>query len=150
MTSDLRAILKLEVPLIVVLGQRLLPVKDVVALVPGAIVELPKRSDEELELLANNKRIGVGRAVKVGENFGLRISFIGDLKDRVLALGQPGDAAASPAAAAPRARRGRGGPGVSNCRASKHSSARCARHYAQDGVMWHTGSRISVDSPHAP
>ena len=42
-------------------------------------------------LLVNNKPIGSGNAVKVGENFGIRINFIGDLKDRILAMGTPGD-----------------------------------------------------------
>ncbi len=87
MASDIRAILKLEVPVIVVLGQRSLHLTDVVGLAPGSIIELPKKADEELELLANNKVIGTGRAVKVGENFGIRISFIGELKERVMAMG---------------------------------------------------------------
>lgn len=60
---------------------------EVLSLVPGAIIELPKSSDEELDLLVNNKQIGVGTAVKVVENFGIRISFIGDLKQRIEAMG---------------------------------------------------------------
>ena len=60
---------------------------DVVALIPGAIVELPKTSEEELTLLVNNKPIGAGTAVKVGENFGIRLTYIGDLKARIVALG---------------------------------------------------------------
>lgn len=86
MSADVEALKKLEVPVIVVLGQRLLAVKDVIALVPGAIIELPKSADDELELLCNNKVIGTGRAVKVGENFGLRLSFVGDLRKRLEAL----------------------------------------------------------------
>jgi hypothetical protein len=44
-------------------------------------------SDEPLELLINNKVIGVGETVKVGENFGLRITQIGDLKQVIKSLG---------------------------------------------------------------
>ena len=62
-------------------------VNEVLNLVPGAIIELPKKADEELDLMVNNKQIGVGAAVKVVENFGLRISYIGDLKERIAALG---------------------------------------------------------------
>jgi flagellar motor switch protein FliN/FliY len=87
MPADLRPILKLEVPLIVVLGWKSVPVREVTALGPGSIVELPKQADEELEILVNNKVIGTGRAVKVGENFGVRITYLGDLKARVQALG---------------------------------------------------------------
>ena len=87
MSSDLASLLRLEVPLIVRLGERTLPLAEVLALVPGSIVELPKRADEQLDLLVNNKQIGTGTAVKVGENFGLRISFLGDVRARIEALG---------------------------------------------------------------
>lgn len=107
MKPELRSILRLRVPVIVILGSRDMPMGDVMSLGPGSIVELPKSAEAELELLVNNKPIGTGRAVKVGENFGIRISFIGDVKSRVQALGarppaaDPATAAASaPAAAA--------------------------------------------------
>lgn len=87
MAADLRRILKLEVPIIVVLGERAMRAKEVVNLVPGAIVELPKKAEDELTLLANNQPVGMGYAVKVGENFGVRITYIGDIKSRIVALG---------------------------------------------------------------
>lgn len=87
MSADLEAILKLEVPLIVQLADRMMPADEVLALGPGAIVELPKDADEELEILVNNKPIGLGMAVKVGENFGIRVSYVGDLREKVAALG---------------------------------------------------------------
>src|SRR5437867_1478356 len=65
----------------------MMPVKDVVNLSPGAIIELPKLADEELEILVNNKPIGTGRAVKVGENFGIHVNYVGDIKSRIAALG---------------------------------------------------------------
>ena len=61
---------------------------EVVSLLPGAIIELPKSAEEELTLLVNDRPIGSGLAVKVGENFGLRITFIGDVKSRIKALGK--------------------------------------------------------------
>ncbi len=88
MSSDITHILRLEVPLIVVLGRREMNARDVVALAPGAIIEIPKSADEELELLVNNKCVGQGRAVKVGENFGIRMSYVGDLKNRIEAMGE--------------------------------------------------------------
>ena len=86
MPADLQSILKLEVPIIVQIAGRMMPAEDVLALGPGAIMELPKDSDEELEILINNKPIGLGRAVKVGENFGIRVTYVGDLRKRVAAL----------------------------------------------------------------
>jgi flagellar motor switch protein FliN len=90
MGPDLRSILALEVPMIVVLAERPMKLADVVGLIPGAIIELPKRADEDLTISVANKPIGTGTAVKVGENFGVRINFIGDLKERIAALGAAG------------------------------------------------------------
>jgi len=99
MASELSAVLRLEVPVIVRLGGRQMSVHEVIGLMPGSIIELPKNADDELELLVNNKQIGVGAAVKVGENFGLRITYIGDVRERIAALGgevgQPDPAVAS-------------------------------------------------------
>lgn len=95
MRADLRTILQLEVPVIVLLGQREMKLTEVKGLVPGSIIELPKQAEEELELLVNNKAIGSGRAVKVGENFGLRLAFVGDLKGRIEAMAAPPAAPAS-------------------------------------------------------
>jgi flagellar motor switch protein FliN/FliY len=76
--ADSSAILKLEVPVIVVLGERQMSIHDVMALAPGGILEIPKNADAELELRVNNRTIGTGKAVKVGENFGLRLTSIGN------------------------------------------------------------------------
>jgi flagellar motor switch protein FliN len=84
---NLAQILKLEVPIVVRLGERIMDVSDVLGLVPGAIIELPKNAESELDLLVNNKAIGCGVAVKVGENFGLKLTYIGDAAARILAMG---------------------------------------------------------------
>ncbi len=86
MPADIKAILQLEVPLIVQIAVRTMTVEEVTSLVPGAIIELPKPADDELELLVSNKTIGAGTAVKVGENYGLRVTYIGDLQERITAM----------------------------------------------------------------
>ncbi|MEM6751202.1 MAG: FliM/FliN family flagellar motor switch protein, partial [Planctomycetota bacterium] len=68
MATDPRMILSLDVPLIVEIGRRGMAMEDVLALQPGAILELDKNADDRLEVLINNKVIGQGEAVKVGEN----------------------------------------------------------------------------------
>jgi flagellar motor switch protein FliN/FliY len=87
MSAEIDRILSLEVPIIVRLGDQTLAVREVLSLMPGAIIELAKTSEEELDLLVNNKQIGSGSAVKVGENFGLRVTYIGDVRERIRALG---------------------------------------------------------------
>jgi flagellar motor switch protein FliN/FliY len=86
-TSELQRILKLEVPVIVKLAERKLNLSEVMRLGVGAIIEFVKSNDEPLQLLINNKPIGVGEAVKVGENFGLRITQVGDIKQIIQSLG---------------------------------------------------------------
>ena len=87
MPAGIESILALEVPVIVQIAERMMPVEDVVSMTPGAIIELPKSSNMDLEILVNNKVIGTGTAVKVGENFGVRVSYIGDLSHRLSAMG---------------------------------------------------------------
>jgi flagellar motor switch protein FliN/FliY len=85
--GELQRILRLGVPVIVKLADRKLNMNEVMRLGVGAIIEFFKASDEPLELLINNKVIGVGEAVKVGENFGLRITQIGDVKTVIRSMG---------------------------------------------------------------
>ncbi len=87
MPTELKTILKLTVPVIVQVAERHLPLEDILALGPGAILELEKHAEARLELLVNNKIIGTGLAVKVGENFGIRISDIESKENLVRALG---------------------------------------------------------------
>ena len=84
---ELQRILRLEVPIIVKLAERKLLLSEVMRLGVGAIIEFVKSSSEPLELLINNKVIGQGETVKVGENFGLRITRIGDVKQIIESLG---------------------------------------------------------------
>jgi flagellar motor switch protein FliN/FliY len=85
---DLSRILRLHVPVIVKLAERKLTMSEVLRLGVGAIIEFSKANDEPLELLINNKPIGLGEAVKVGENFGLRITQIGDVKAVIRSMGK--------------------------------------------------------------
>ena len=71
----------------VVLAERLMPVESLLAMRSGTIIEFDVPFDAELILCVGNRPIGVGQAVKVGENFGLRVSRIGSVEDRIQALG---------------------------------------------------------------
>jgi flagellar motor switch protein FliN/FliY len=87
---ELSRIMHLEVPVIVRLAERKLGLAEVMRLGAGAIIEFSKSSDEPLELMINNKVIGLGEAVKVGENFGLKINQIGDVKQVIRSMGEGG------------------------------------------------------------
>jgi len=87
MSSDLARVLSLEVPLVVQIAERRMTLSEVTALAHGSIIELPKQVDEELDVLVHETRIGRGRAVKVGENFGVRLTRVGARSERMAALG---------------------------------------------------------------
>lgn len=82
-------ILKLRVPVVVRLAERTLRTADIMKLAPGSIVEFDRRVDDELDLMVNNRKIGTGQAVKIGEHFGLRVAFIGDARQRIASLRSP-------------------------------------------------------------
>lgn len=85
---DLNRILQLRVPVIVKLAERRISLQEVLRLSTGSIIEFHKNSDDPLELLVNNKSIGIGVAVKVGENFGVKLTHVGDVRQIVTALGK--------------------------------------------------------------
>lgn len=87
MPTDLQTILQLEVPLIVTVGSRRISVESVLGLGPGSIVELNKSADEPLEIMINNKQVGTGESIKVGENFGVRLLEVKPPEERVEAMG---------------------------------------------------------------
>jgi flagellar motor switch protein FliN len=85
--SGIQRILRMRVPVIVKLAEREMKLEDMLKWSIGSIVEFEQASDSCLDLVVANDKIGVGQAVKVGENFGLRILRIGDLRERIEALG---------------------------------------------------------------
>lgn len=84
--AELDRILQIRVPVIVKLAQRKISLQEVLRLSTGSIIEFYKSSDDPLELLINNKAIGVGVAVKVGENFGIKLTQVGDVRQIVAAM----------------------------------------------------------------
>lgn len=80
--------LLLEVPLkvSVILGRTKRPIKEVLNLTPGAIVELSSLVDEPVEVLVNGTLVARGEVVVVNENFGVRITNIISPEERIKKL----------------------------------------------------------------
>ncbi len=87
MGSNISSILRIEVPLVVVLGERTLEMHAVRQWVPGSILELPINAESDLEVRINNRRIASGSAVKLGENFGIRLTTTLGQTERIEAMG---------------------------------------------------------------
>ena len=83
----LQRILRLKVPVVVRLAERPMLLNEIMKIMPGKILEFTRMVDEELDLMVNNRQIGGGVAVKVGERFGLKVTYIGDVKARIESLG---------------------------------------------------------------
>ena len=79
MPAPTQSILNLEVPLIVTVGECEMPLRDVLNLTPGSILKLSKSASDELDLFVSDTPIGAGRAVKIGDNLGVRITHVGDM-----------------------------------------------------------------------
>lgn len=81
--------LLLDIPLkvSVILGRTRRPIKEVLGLTPGAIVELSSQVDKPVEILVNGTLIARGEVVAVNENFGVRITSIITPQERIQQLG---------------------------------------------------------------
>jgi flagellar motor switch protein FliN/FliY len=73
---NLRLVMDVELNVSVLFGQRQLPLRDVLALASGSVVELDRMVDEPVELLLDGKLIARGEAVIVDGNYGLRVTEI--------------------------------------------------------------------------
>ena len=58
------------------IGRARLPIRDVLALTPGSIVELDKLAGEKVDVLVNGHLIASGEVVVVDDNFGVRITEV--------------------------------------------------------------------------
>jgi flagellar motor switch protein FliN len=86
--SARRLDLLLDVPLdvSVELGRARMSIQDLLALSPGAVIELDKLAGEPLDILVNDRLIARGEAVVVNDKFGIRITDIVSRSERIARL----------------------------------------------------------------
>jgi len=85
--GNVQRIFKITVPVIVVLAETKLWMHEIVQISSGSVIEFEKNSDDPLRLLVNNRVVAEGEAVKVGENFGLRLTRVGSQREIIQNLG---------------------------------------------------------------
>jgi flagellar motor switch protein FliN/FliY len=83
-TMDL--LLDVELPVSVSFGRAQLPLKDVIKLTTGSIVELNRTIIEPVEVIVNNCVIARGEVVVVEGNFGVRIQQVVSREERLRTL----------------------------------------------------------------
>lgn len=84
--KSLDLLLDVELPVSVSFGRAQLPLKDVIKLTTGSIVELNRAVSEPVEIIVNNCVIARGQVVVVEGNFGVRIQQVVSRQDRLRTL----------------------------------------------------------------
>lgn len=80
---NLQMILDIPLKVSVELGRTRMPVKELINLAQGSVIELNKLAGEPLEVYVNDKLIARGEAVVVNEKFGVRLTDIISQSERV-------------------------------------------------------------------
>lgn len=70
---DLGILLDVPLRITVELGRAQLPVRDVLELTPGSVIQLDRSAGEVLDVLVNGVAVAHGEVVVVGEQFGIRL-----------------------------------------------------------------------------
>jgi flagellar motor switch protein FliN/FliY len=85
-TKNLDLLLDVEMPVSVSFGRAQLPLKYLIKLTTGSIVELGRSVSEPVDIIVNNTVIARGEVVVVSGNFGVRIKEILSKQDRLRTL----------------------------------------------------------------
>lgn len=83
---DIDLILDIPVQLTVELGRTRVPIKQVLSMAQGSVIELDGLAGEPMDLLVNGCLIAQGEVVVVNEKFGIRITDIVTPAERIRRL----------------------------------------------------------------
>ena len=84
--NDINMILDIPVQLTVELGRTRVPIKNILQLAPGSVVELEALAGEPMDVLVNGYLIAQGEVVVVNEKFGIRLTDIVTPSERMRRL----------------------------------------------------------------
>jgi flagellar motor switch protein FliN/FliY len=74
--SSLTVLHDVELVVTAELGRTTMPVRDLLGLTPGMVVEIDRAAGAPIDLLVNGRRIAAGEVVVIDEEFGIRITEI--------------------------------------------------------------------------
>ena len=72
--KTLDIVLDVKVKVTVQLGSCLLPMRDVLELSPGSVVQLTQQASDPVGLFVNDKLVAYGEVVVVEDHFGIKIT----------------------------------------------------------------------------
>jgi flagellar motor switch protein FliN/FliY len=87
MRRDIEEVLAIHVPLAVVLAEKTMTLGQVLAVGPGTVIEFDKSVAAALDLYLGERRVASGKAVRIGETFGLQVGEIVDPRTTLEGLG---------------------------------------------------------------
>jgi len=71
----------LEMTVYIELGRTKMPIKDILELERGYVIELNKLASEPVDIFVNNKKIAEGEVVVVDKHFGIRITTLNKMNN---------------------------------------------------------------------
>ena len=75
-SENLDLVLDVELKVTLRFGERKLPLREVLELGSGAVVELDRQVDEPVELILDGRVVARGEAVIIDGNYGLRVTQV--------------------------------------------------------------------------
>jgi flagellar motor switch protein FliN/FliY len=84
--DNVAMILNLPVKVCAELGRARVSIAEILGFCQGSVVELDNVAGEAINLTMNSQIVAVGEAVVINENFGLRISEVESVRDRITKL----------------------------------------------------------------
>ena len=88
--NDINMILDIPVQLTVELGRTRIPIKNILQLAQGSVVELDALAGEPMDVLVNGFLIAQGEVVVVNDRFGIRLTDIVTPSERMRRLSRQG------------------------------------------------------------
>ena len=85
-SRTMELLMDVDLPISISFGKAQLPMKDVLKLTTGSIVELNRGVNDQVEVLVNECLIARGEVVVVDGNYGVRIQEIASRQDRLRSL----------------------------------------------------------------
>ncbi len=83
---NIDSLLDISLPIIIELGRSKMLIREILDLGPGSVIELDKLSGEPVDLYVNDKKFARGEVVVIEENFGVRITELIKVEERLRAL----------------------------------------------------------------
>ena len=82
-TDKLNFLKDLQLNVFIELGRTQMPIKEILELERGYVIELDKLASEPVDIYVNNKKIAEGEVVVIDKHFGIRITNLNEPNNRI-------------------------------------------------------------------